>query len=326
MQLALRVDLEGLYWFISPLTFTVHCPASSLRLNTDHNAHPLPVVGEVGPSGSGNGVVSARLGGWFFHSVFWFESRYRWTSPTVFCPNRVEFVGRQLAVSECGQDWLLDAAGGELVRAASSQPGGSLLRFKMACVSRKWGAYPPRGGHQAALCAHRRSATMRRTVLLAVAALCALTDYASAVARAGGPGARVGKSRGGDGRSSNGSGNNTGGGDRDRLGETPAAVARRKRDKAAVNSHDGARMNGRNPSAVVIGAIREERGHQVKKSQQRRGKPQLPKDHVACFISRGTNGQQSYAKLNAGAPTRVASSVQPSVRVDVWTHDRATGA
>lgn len=103
---------------------------------------------------------------------------------------------------------------------------------------------------------------MRSSVFLAIIALCAIADGASAVARAGGAGSRAGKSSGG-GRSSNGS--NTGG-DRDRPGKTKTtAAARRKRDKA-VFSNDGAKIGGRDPSTVVIGAVREERAHQVRES------------------------------------------------------------
>lgn len=136
-------------------------------------------------------------------------------------------------------------------------------------------------------------ATMRGAVFLAIIALCALADETSAVARAGGAGTRAGKKSRGSGRSSNGS--NTGG-DRDRPGKITAA-ARRKRDKTAP-SHDGARTNGRDPSAVVIGAVREERGHQVKMNTA------TAVGKIMTFLVRGaTNGQKSCARgPNAGAP------------------------
>lgn len=103
---------------------------------------------------------------------------------------------------------------------------------------------------------------MRRAVFFAIIALYALTDEASAVARADGTGRRAGKSRG-SGRSSN----DSTGGDRDRPRKVTTA-ARRKRDETAVRSHDGAQINGRDSSGVVIGAVREERGHQVKSKRQ----------------------------------------------------------
>lgn len=151
--------------------------------------------------------------------------------------------------------------------------------------------------------------TMRGAVFLAVIALCALTDEVSAVARAGGAGSRAGKSKGSGRRLSNGS---NAGGDRHRPGETTAVAAGLKRDKTEAPSHDGAHVNVRDQSAVVIGAIREERGRQVKSEAE------LAAVQTASFMSflcsRGTNGQKSCAAPYVSAPPGRHPSVQPGVR------------
>lgn len=206
------------------------------------------------------------------------ESRYRRTSTTDLYPKRVKLVHTPLP---CERAW---------ARAASSErtggSGGPQLRvedFRVPVVL----VVPP--GFESV--ETTPPATMRGAVFLVIIALCALTEESSAVARAGGAGTRAGKSRG-SGRTSNGSSST--GGDRDRPArKTTTAAARRNRDKAAF-SHDGAQINGKGPSSVVIGTVREERGHQV------RGRYYCLLERFMSFlVRRQTNGQKSCARTQS---------------------------
>lgn len=135
---------------------------------------------------------------------------------------------------------------------------------------------------------------MRGAVFCAIIALWALIDGTSAVARAGGTGPRAGKSRGSS-RRSDGSSSV---GDRDRSGKTTKAARRRRGN--TVPSHDGAQNVGRDSVRVVVGAVREERGHQVKRKSLLFGRM---KRFMSFFFRGATNNQRPEIMRTTLAPS-----------------------